>query len=141
MNLRCGRHAGWRRIWIADGTDTVVHPVSVRAEGDISEGRLLAPHWTIESFRPVIETAARAFVKPGEGAGANHAPSFEQPGAAHHSQKRQWIIYTRSAVKRWVVYVCCASRTRSIDVDGDEFRIHERGTKGGFGGLNELLVM
>ncbi len=112
-----------------------------RAESNIAEGRLLAQHWTIKPLRPVIKVATLAFIKPRDRAGANHAPGFEQAGAAHHSQKRQRIVFARCSVKGRDVHVGRAGRHGRINVNDDEFRIHKRGAKGGSGGLKKPLVV
>jgi hypothetical protein len=90
---------------------------------------------------PVIEVATDTVIKPGEGAGANDPPWLEQPGTTHHSQKRQRIVDACCAVEGWVVDVSCASRHRSINVDGNELRIDEWSPEGGSGGIKKTLVV
>jgi len=46
LNVCRGRHAGQFRIGISNGADLVVHPVTIRNESNVAEGRLLAQHWT-----------------------------------------------------------------------------------------------
>ena len=72
-----------------NGTDAVIDPIRVCTKSNVAERCSLAQHRSVNSFRPIIETAARAFVKPAECACANDAPSVEQPGKNHHPQEWQ----------------------------------------------------
>ena len=95
---RCrGSHLWQFSTIISNSTNTVVHTVSICAQSDISKRRRLGPHWTIAPFWPVIETTAGTFVKPAECAGANDAPSVEQP------RKVPWRNATRSWDRSWCI--------------------------------------
>src|SRR5262249_49167058 len=51
------------------------------------------------------------------------------------------IIDARCAIKGWIVHMSVASRRGSINVDGNEFRIDDRGVESCSGGFKKLLVV
>src|SRR5215472_8866517 len=122
-------------------SDAMIQLVIVGYESNVAEGRLFAQHGAIPPFRPIIEAAARTFIKPGDRAGLNHPPWLEQPRKAHHSQKRQRMIRARCPVKGWVVHVYVASGHGATNVHGHEFRVYLWGSENPSGSFKKILVV